>query len=1061
MSISEPFIRRPIATILLMAALFVGGITGYLLLPVSAMPNVAFPTISVSASLPGASPDVMAASVAQPLERQFAMIPGVTQIVSTNIEGNTNITVQFALSRNLDGAASDIQAAINAASGSLPKNLPSPPSYRKVNPADTPVLLLGLTSKVMPLYEVNHYADTGIAQQLSTLPGVGQVLIFGQQQFAPTVQLNPSALAARGIGLNQVATAISNATAEQPLGSLQGPQQAYQIGANGQIFSARKLGNVIVAYKDGAPVRIKDLGRVIIGSDTPFVASWVNDRLGEIVAIWKQPDANTLQLVDAVKSELPRLEAAIPRAIHVSVIADRSLSIRASVSDVEFALGLTIVLVVLVTFVFLRTFWATVIPSITMPLSLVGTFGVMYLLGYSLDNISLMALTLAVALVVDDAVVMLENVFRYLETGDDPLSAALKGAGEIGFTIVSITISLIAVFIPVLFMGGIIGRMFREFGVTVAIAIVLSAILALTLSPTMAALVLENPHAMRHGRLYRANERAFAWLRNGYARLLRVVLRWRLWAFLFNLALIALSLWLVVAIPKGFLPQEDTGLIFAFTKADPDVSFAQMAALQKQATAVVLANPNVASVGSAIGGGASTGDNTGRMFINLKPWNERKATAQQVIAQLYPKLSRVPGIETFMQVLQDVRVGARLAPTQYQYTLQDMNSAQLYRWAPKVLARMKTIPGLTEVTSDQQTDAPQVELDINRNLAARLGVNVSTIEQTLGEAFGQSYVAQLYGTTNTYHVIMELAPQYQDNPSALSRLYVSGSGGQLVPLSQFVRMVPRLTNLAVNEQGEFPAVTISFNLKPGTALGQAVNRIQAAEQQMHAPPTLIGSFQGTAQAFQASLKTEPLLIAAAIFAVYVVLGVLYESFIHPITILLSLPAAAVGALAALDLFGFELTLIAIIGLLMLIGIVKKNAIMMIDFALERRRHQHLSAEQAIYEAAVLRFRPIMMTTMAAIFGILPIAIGFGAGAALRQPLGVAVVGGLVVSQILTLFTIPVTYIYMDRLSDWLARLGRRRRRGAPPQGPDIAPDHAPVPAGHHGPLAIPERHAAE
>jgi hydrophobe/amphiphile efflux-1 (HAE1) family protein len=1057
MTLSEPFIRRPIATILLMAALFAAGLIGYFLLPVSAMPNVEFPTISVTASLPGAAPDVMAAAVAQPLERQFATIPGVTQIVSTSIEGNTNITVQFALSRSLDGAASDIQAAINAASGALPKNLPSPPSYRKVNPADTPVLILGLTSPVLPLYEVNHYADIDLAQQLSTLPGVGQVLIFGQQQFAPTVQLNPAALAARGIGLDQVAAAIAGATAEQPLGTLQGAQQAYQIGANGQIFSPRRFGNVIVAYRNGAPVRLKDLGRAIIGSDTPFVASWVNNHLGEIVAIWKQPDANTLQLVDAVKGELPRLEAAIPRAIRVSVLADRSLSIRASVDDVEFALGLTLVLVVLVSFLFLRTFWATVIPSLAMPLSLVGTFGAMYLLGYSLDNLSLMALTLAVALVVDDAVVMLENVFRHLEAGEDPLGAALKGAGEIGFTIVSITISLVAVFIPVLFMGGIIGRLFREFGMTVTIAVALSAIIALTLSPTLAALTLEDPRGARHGWFYRTSERAFTALREGYARLLRRVLRLRLWAFLFNLALIALSFWLVVAIPKGFLPQEDTGLIFAFTKADPGVSFARMADLQQRAAAVVLKNPNVESVGAAIGGGASTGVNTGRMFITLKPWNARKASAQQVIAQLRPALARVPGIETFMQVLQDVRVGARLSPTEYQYTLQDMNSAQLYRWAPKILARMKAIPGLTQVTSDQQTDAPQVELDINRTLAARLGVTVAAIEETLGEAFGQSYVAQLYGTSNTYHVVMELAPQYQADPSALSRLYVSGAGGQMVPLGQLVRMRPRTTALAVNEQGEFPAVTISFNLKPGTALGQAVTRIQRAERAMRVPPTLIGSFQGTAQAFQESLASEPLLIAAAIFAVYVVLGVLYESFIHPVTILLSLPSAAVGALLALDLFGFDLTLIAIIGLLMLIGIVKKNAIMMIDFALERRRHQHLSAQEAIYEAALLRFRPIMMTTMAAIFGILPIAVGFGAGAALRQPLGVAVVGGLIVSQALTLFTIPVTYIYMDRLGDWLARLGRRRR-GTPPQ---VAPDHALVPAGRHRPPAVPGRHAAE
>jgi hydrophobe/amphiphile efflux-1 (HAE1) family protein len=1055
MTISEPFIRRPIATILLMAALLVGGITGYFLLPVSAMPNVDFPTIVVSAALPGASPEVMATSVAQPLEKQFAEIPGVTQITSQNILGETSVTLQFELSRNIDGAATDVEAAINAASGSLPKNLPSPPAYKKANPADKPVMILGLTSKVKPIYEIDLYAYSDIAQQLSMLPGVGQVAVFGEQQFAPTVQLNPSALAARGIGFNQVASAISGATTEQALGTLQGPQQVDQIGANGQIFSPGVLGNVIVAYKNGAPVRIKDLGKVFIGASTPLQLAWVDNHLGEMIGIWREAGANTLQVVDEIKSELPRLQASIPRAIHLTVVNDRSLTIRASISDVELTLGLTVILVVLVTFVFLRTFWATVIPSLTVPLSLVGTFGVMYLLGYSLDNLSLMGLTLAVALVVDDAVVMLENVFRYLEAGDDPLTAALRGAGEIGFTIVSITISLIAVFIPILFMGGIIGRLFREFGMTVSIAIVLSAIIALTLSPMMASLTLQNPHAMRHGWVYRANERAFQWLIDGYERLLRVVLRFRLWAFLFTLGLILVSLWLVVVIPKGFLPQEDTGLIFGFTRADPSVSFAQMAALQQRATAVVLSDPDVQSAGSAIGStGSSGGSNTGRIFISLKPFDERSATAQQIIARLEPKLAKVPGVTTYLQAMQNVQIGARLTATQYQYTLTDMNSAELYQWAPKILTTIETLPGLTEVTSDQQNTAPQLKVEINRDLAARLGVSVSAIEQALGDAFGQTYAAQLFGATNTYYIVLEVAPRYQDDPSALSDIYVSGSDGQAIPLSQFAKLMPGVTALAVNEQGQFPAVTISFNLKSGTSLGAAVDRIQHAEQQMHIPATLMGTFQGTAQAFQASLTTEPLLIAAAIFAVYVVLGVLYESFIHPVTILLSLPSAAVGALAALDLFGFDLTLIAIIGLIMLIGIVKKNAIMMIDFALERRRRQQVSAEEAIYEAAVLRFRPIMMTTMAAIFGLLPIAVGFGAGASLRQPLGVAVVAGLVVSQALTLFTIPVTYIYMDHLADWLG--GRRRSPGVVPH------NHALVPAGRYPPPAlVNHRHAAE
>jgi hydrophobe/amphiphile efflux-1 (HAE1) family protein len=1055
MTISEPFIRRPIATTLLMAALLVAGITGYFLLPVSAMPDVDFPTIVVSATLPGGSPEVMADTVAQPLERYFAEIPGVTQITSQNILGATSITLQFELSRNIDGAATDVQAAINAASGSLPKNLPSPPTYKKANPADKPVMILGVTSQVMPIYETDLYAYGDIAQQLSMLPGVGQVAVFGEQQFAPTVQLNPSALAARGIGFNQVASAISSATSEQALGTLQGPQQAYQIGANGQVFNPDVLGNVIVAYKNGAPVRVEDLGKVFIGASTPLQLAWVNNHLGEMIAIWREAGANTLQVVDAINDALPRLQASIPRAVHLTVVNDRSLTIRESIRDVEFALGVTIILVVLVTFVFLRTFWATVIPSLTVPLSLVGTFGVMYLLGYSLDNLSMMGLTLAVGLVVDDAVVMLENVFRYLEAGDDPLTAALKGAGEIGFTIVSITISLIAVFIPILFMGGIIGRLFREFGMTVSIAIVLSAIIALTLSPMMASLTLRNPHGMRHGWVYRANERTFQWLIDGYARLLRVVLRFRLWAFLLTLSLILVSFWLVVAIPKGFLPEEDTGLVFGYTRADPTVSFAQMAALQQRATAVVLSDPDVQTVGSAIGStGSSGGSNTGRMFITLKPFDARSATAQQIITRLEPKLAEVPGITTYLQAMQNVQIGARLTATQYQYTLTDMNSAELYRWAPKILDKVKTIPGLAEVTSDQQNTAPQLKIEINRDLAARLGVSVSAIEQALGDAFGQSYAAQLYGSTNTYYIVLEVASRYQEDPAALSSIYVSGSGGQTIPLSQFAKLVPGVTALAVNEQGQFPAVTISFNLKPGTALGQAVDRIQQAERQMHVPDTVMGSFQGTAQAFQASLTTEPLLIAAAIFAVYVVLGVLYESFIHPVTILLSLPSAAVGALAALGLFGFDLSLIAIIGLIMLIGIVKKNAIMMIDFALERRRHEHLSAEEAIFEAAVLRFRPIMMTTMAAIFGLLPIAAGFGAGASLRQPLGVAVVAGLVVSQVLTLFTIPATYIYMDHLSDWIA--GRRRRQPA-----EIDRGRALVPAGHHPPPATVDRHAAE
>jgi hydrophobe/amphiphile efflux-1 (HAE1) family protein len=1042
MSISEPFIRRPIATALLMAALLVGGIIGYNLLPVSALPSVDFPTISVSASLPGASPEIMASSVAQPLERQFADLPGVNQITSTNVQGVTSITLVFDLSRNIDGAASDVEAAINAASGLLPKQLPNPPTYKKVNPANKPVFILGLTSDVMTLHQLDQYADLNVAQRISMLPGVGQVVIFGEQKYAPTVQLNPAALAARGIGMDDVATAISNNTVEQPVGTLQGTQQAYQIGANSQLLQVDALSKVIVAYRNGAPVRIRDVGRVVDGSDAPLQLDWVNNHIGEMIGIWRQPGSNTLQLVDRIKAMLPRLEAGIPPSVKLIAVSDRSLSISASIADVQLTLCFTVILVVLVIFAFLRSFWATMIPSITIPLSLVGTFAVLYVGGYSIDNLSLMALTLAVGLVVDDAIVMLENIFRYLEHGDDALTAALKGSAEIGFTIVSITVSLIAVFIPLLFMGGIIGRLFREFGVTVSVAVVLSALIALTLSPMMAALFLQDPRSVRHGRLYQWSESAFDQLIHGYEHGLKLVLRFRLWTMLVNLGLIALSGWLIMTIPKGFFPEEDTGMVFGFTEASPDISFMGMADLQQRAAGVVLQDPAVATVGSAIGGGASSGNNTGRMYIGLKPRDERRVTEAQVIQRLRPKLAQVPGITTYLQPIETIQIGGRLSRTEYQYTLQDIDMAELQEWAPKLEAKLKTLPGLQDVASDLERTSPQLMIRINRDLASRLGVNPSVIESTLYDAFGQRYVTEIYAPLNTYHVVLEVTPAYQKDVSALSRLYVRGSGG-LVPVSQFADLVPTTTTVSVNHQGQFPAVTLSFNLAPGTSLGEAVSAIDQAARQIGLPKTVETSFQGTAQAFQSSLSTQPLLIAAAIFAVYVVLGILYESFIHPVTILMSLPPASVGALVCLELFGFDLSVVAIIGLIMLIGIVKKNAIMMIDFALERVRHEHKSAEEAIYEAAVLRFRPIMMTTMAAIFGILPIAIGFGAGSELRQPLGVAVVGGLIVSQALTLFTIPVTYVYMERLSELLSGAGRTRRPSP------IARDHALVAAGNH------------
>jgi hydrophobe/amphiphile efflux-1 (HAE1) family protein len=1031
MNISAPFIARPIATTLLMLALLAAGAVGYSLLPVAALPNADIPTLSVTASLPGADPETMASSVAQPLERQFANLPGVTEMTSVSVFGNTQITLQFDLSRSIDGAASDVQGAINAAGGSLPKNLPNPPTYRKTNPSDPPVLILGLTSAVLPLTDVDRYADLNIAQRISSMLGVGQVLIFGQQKFAPTIMVNPLAVAARGIGLDDIAAAISTSTALLPVGTLQGPAQTVQIGTNGQLFSAEDIGRVIVAYRNGAPVRLDDIARVVPGAENPFQASWVGDERGEMIGIWRQPGVNTIDLVDRIMAALPSLRSGIPPGLNVSVISDRSASIRESFSDVKLTLLGAIVLVVLVIFAFLRSFWATAIPSVTVPLSLVGTFGVMYALGYSLDNLSLMALTLAVGLVVDDAIVVLENIFRYLEQGRDRVTAALMGSQEIGFTIVSITVSLIAVFIPLLFMGGIVGRLFREFGMVVTIAVALSAVIALTLAPMMASLVLQDPKLARHGALYRWSERSYQRLIQAYERGLRFTLRHQFPTMTLNLLLIVLSGWMFYAMPKGFFPQEDTGLLFGFAQADPDISFAAMSQRMDAVNKVIAEDPDVAAFGASIGGASSSGLNTGRVFIQLKPFDQRTANADQIIQRLRPKLAAIPGISVFLQSMQNIRVGGRLARTQYQYTLQDVDVDELNTWAPKLLAKLRTLPGLQDVATDQATGAVQLMIRINRDSAARLGVNVSTIQQTLYDAFGQPYITQLYGPLNTYHVLLEVAPHYQTDASALTRIYVHGSGGALIPLSQFATVETAAATLAINHQGQFPAVTLSFNLAPGYSLGDAVAAIQNAETQLGKPGTLQTSFQGTAHEFQVSLSTQPFLIAAALFAVYIILGVLYESFVHPLTILLTLPSASVGALFFLSIFGFDLTMMAIIGLLMLIGIVKKNAIMMIDFALERVRVEHMPPEQAIYEAAVLRFRPIMMTTMSALFVTLPIAVGFGAGSDLRQPLGVAVVGGLIVSQALTLFTTPVTYLYIERFSAWTALQLAQLRRSRP------------------------------
>jgi hydrophobe/amphiphile efflux-1 (HAE1) family protein len=1021
MNISTPFIQRPIATVLIMTAILVGGIIGYNQLPVAALPSVDFPTISVSAQLPGADPNTMASAVAQPLERQFAQIPGVNQITSASTLGTTNITLQFELSRNIDGAAGDVQQAINAAQGFLPKNLPNPPTYKKVNPADQPILILGLVSDSMPLTQLDQFADLNIAQRISTLSGVGQVSIFGEQKYAPTVMINPLSLAARGIGLDDIASAITATTANQPVGTLQGPMQSYQISTNGQLFLPAQLAKAIVTYRNGAPVRLGDVATVTAGVDSPLQASWIGATRGEMIGIWRQPGANTLELVDTLKKMLPTLQAGIPPSIKISVVSDRSVSIRDSFSDVKITLAGTIILVIVVIFIFLRELWATIIPALTVPLSLIGTFAVMYAFGYSLDNLSLMALTLAVGLVVDDAIVMLENIFRHLEMGKDKVTAAIDGSREIGFTIVSITISLIAVFIPLLFMAGIVGRLFREFGVTVTVAIVLSAFIALTLSPMMAALVLKNPHLAKRGRLYQLSERGFEKLVNGYERVLKFSLRHRAPVMILNVALIAVSVYFFVTMPKGFFPQEDTGMLTGFTQADQDISFDGMKDRQQAALKVVMADPDVQALGSSIGGNASSGFNTGRMFIQLKPVGQRKSTADQIIQRMRLKLAKVPGIVTYLQSVQNIQLGGRISRTQYQYTLQDTDINELNVWAPKLLDKLKTSPFLQDVASDQQTGSPTLMIDIDRDAASRLGVNITNIQQTLADAYGQAYVTQIYAPLNTYHVVIEVEPRFQQDVTALSQLYVHGAGNAMVPVSQFAKFKPVPGTIAVNHQGQFPAVTLSFNLAPGTALSQAVEAIQQIEASMGKPATLQTSFQGTAQEFQRSLSTQPLLIAAALFAVYVVLGILYESFIHPFTILLSLPSASVGALLSLKLFGFDLSMMAIIGLIMLIGIVKKNAIMMIDFALQRERFDGLTPEESIYEACVLRFRPIMMTTMAALLGTLPIAIGIGTGADLRQPLGISVVGGLIVSQALTLFTTPVTYLYMDKLNQWLSR----------------------------------------
>ena len=1020
MSISEPFIRRPIATSLMMLGVLVFGIGAYGLLPVAALPKVDFPTIVVSVNYPGASPDTMATAIATPLEQQFAAIPSLDQMTSTSGTGSLSITLQFDLERNIDGAAQDVQTAINAATGLLPKDLPNPPTYRKTNPADRPVLIYAVHSNALPIQKVDDYAYTILAQKLSTVKGVSESRIFGQQPYAVRIQINPAALATRGLGLEDVRNALATTNINRPKGNLVGANQLVTLDTNDQLFNAAAYCKVIVAYRNGAPVRLDDVGDCYDSVQNARIGAWYYDTPAEGLAIQRQAGANTIELVDTIKGVIPRLEEAIPPSVKVDLVSDRSLVIRAAVHDVQFTMMLTISLVVIVIFLFLRTLWATVIPSLAVPLSLLATFGVMYAVGYSLDNISLMALTISVGFVVDDAIVMIENIVRYIEQGDRPFEAALKGAGQIGFTIISITFSLIAVFIPLLFMGGIIGRLFREFAVTVSVAVVASAFVSLTLTPVLCSLFLKEQGLHGKGRFNSMAERFFNAMLRGYDRGLGFVFRHQFVTLLSTLALIVVTGYLYVKIPKGFFPEQDTGFIFGQAEARQDISFPAMVNITHKLIDIVRQDPAVSGVFGFTGASAyNPTENAARVFIQLKPHDQRDLTSNQIIQRLRPKVAAVEGAKFFMQSGQDISIGGRLSRTLYQFTLADTDRDELNHWAPIIESAMQKMPELQDVASDQQIAAPHISIEIDRDAASRLGISPSLIDETLYDAFGQRQVATMYGSTNQYKVILEVKPEFRNDPTALSKIYVIGPGGTQIPLSTFAHFGSKVDALSINHQGQFPAVTLSFNLAPGVALGQAVDKIHALMAQLRVPQTLDTSFQGTAQAFQASLSSTPLLVAAAILVVYIVLGMLYESYIHPITILSALPSAGVGALLALMLLHYDLSVIAMIGVILLIGIVKKNAIMMIDFALQAERLEGKSPREAIHQACLLRFRPIMMTTFAALFGALPIALGQGAGSELRRPLGIAIVGGLLVSQWLTLYTTPVIYLYLERLSRWL------------------------------------------
>jgi hydrophobe/amphiphile efflux-1 (HAE1) family protein len=1021
MSISTPFIKRPIGTSLLMAAVLLIGIAAYPLLPVAPLPRVDFPTIQVSAKLPGASPETMAATVAQPLERQFAALPGVAQLTSLSVLGQSSITVQFDLSRNIDGAAQDIMAAMNAAAGQLPSNLPSPPTFYKVNPADAPILIISVSSDTLSPIEVDNYTDNVLSQQISQISGVAQIYIGGQQKPAIRVRVDPARLAAMGLTLEDVRKMLVSATVDAPKGNIDGAQRSYAIYDNDQLTRAAEFQNVILAYRNGAPVRVRDIGEAVDAPENDLVSAFRDGKQAELLVIFKQPDANVIDTVEAIKAKLPSLLAAIPPSVKVQIVSDRTQTIRAAVTDVQVTLLIAITLVVMVIFLFLRNLWATVIPGVTVPLALVGTFAVMYICGYSLDNLSLMALTIAVGFVVDDAIVMLENIFRHVEEGMKPMEAAIKGAGEIGFTIVSISASLVAVFIPLLLMGGIVGRLFREFSVTLSIAVAVSAFVSLTLTPMMCSRFLSHDNH-RHGLVYRVIEGFFTGLLAFYRHTLDAALRFRGVTLLVFFATMAVTVYLYVIIPKGFFPDQDNGIIFGLSEAAQDVSFAEMKQRQLALGQALSSDPDVESWAGAIGAGqGGMPENNGRFFIMLKPFAERTASAQQIIARLRPKLEQVMGARLYLQAAQDVRVGGRLSRTQYEYTLQDASGDELYAWAPKVLAKLRTLPQLRDVATDQQMNGAAATLTIDRDAASRYGIMPQQIDQTLYDAFGQQQVTQYFSQVNSYHVIMEVPQDQRGELTALNRLYVKGQDGTPVPLSTFVKVdTSKVTPLSISHQSQFPAVTISFNLAQGAALGDAVTAVEHAMTELGAPLSLRGSFQGTAQAFQSSLSTEPYLFAAALLSVYIILGMLYESYILPLTILSTLPSAGVGALLMLMVNGYDLSMIALIGIILLIGIVKKNGIMMVDFAINAERRDGLEPLEAIRQACLLRFRPILMTTMAALLSGLPLMLSHGAGSELRRPLGYAMVGGLALSQVLTLYTTPVVYLYLDRLQQWLA-----------------------------------------